>query len=63
MDGVSKELLPASQLKLLQAHVRPRVAMFTLLQDASMNSVQQYFLRLYLEIRGVVVKKVFLRGS
>lgn len=57
VDAVSKELLPASQPKPLQALISPRVAMFTLLQDASKNSVQQHFV---LEIREVEVRKVVL---
>lgn len=40
-----------------KTHVSPRVAMFTLLQDASKNFVQQYFV---LKIRGLEVRKVFL---
>lgn len=56
MDTVSKEL-PASQTKLLHAHVSPKMVMFTLLQETSKNFVQQYFV---LEIRGLEVRKVFL---
>ena len=60
VDMVSKELLPASQPKLLQAYASPRMAMFTLLEAGSKYFVKQYFIRV---IRALVRRKDFLGDS